>query len=443
MILSYFTAAAAFILGLGGLVFIHELGHFLAARFVGARVETFSIGFGQRLFGFKRGDTDYRVSLIPLGGYVRITGQEGFDDLEGKDYELASKSILQRFLVFFAGPGMNYFFAILVFAAFAMIGVQRPLYLTDLPVVGHVMENSAAAKVGIEPGDRILSVGHREVNDWEEALHAFVTESDTTLRLTVARGEAYKHFYLKRADNPPSMPFPGISNDLAPVIGDVIPGTPAAAAGIQEGDTITAINGEAIDSFYDLPAYIAEHGPKPLELSILRNEENLSITVTPVVQPPSDRPLIGIAVDQPSATKRYALFEAVGRGATRTAEVNLLMVMGLGQMFQSSEGLNQVSGPVGIARMASDQASQGVRDYFGFLAILSINLAFLNLLPIPVLDGGHILFLGIEALVGREWALKLKLPAIQAGLLFLLVLMVFAVFNDFRMLIFGGGPFGN
>ncbi len=353
------------IIVLGVLIFFHELGHFIAARFCGVGVEKFSLGFGPRLFGKKIGMTDYRISAIPLGGYVKMVGEEPDSELRPEDIPLSfsHKSVLKRIIIVAAGPLFNILLAVLIF--FGVFQVY----------------------------------GAREVE---------------------------------------------------PVVGAVLEGSPAMKAGIEKGDRITAVNGFAVNTFNDMSGLISESKGRPIRISIVRGRSSMEITLTPELKTEKvfgetlERYLIGISSS--SEHVRFIKFsppEAFYRSLVQTYGVSKLMIIGIVQLIKGEISAKTLGGPILIAQMAGDQAKQGVPNLIYFIAFISINLAIINFLPIPVLDGGHLLFFFIEAVIRRPVSIKMREIAQQVGIFVLLLLMIFVFYNDISRLLQQFGIIGN
>jgi regulator of sigma E protease len=356
-----------FVIVLGILIFVHELGHFLVAKLMGVKVEKFSLGFGPKLFGFQRGETEYLISAFPLGGYVKMFG-EGFNEVEMIEQEVAGadpaeavelsdadkarsfshKSIPQRMAIVFAGPFFNMLFAWLLLIL---------LYMTGMPI-------------------------------------------------------------------------------LKATIGEVFPGKPAAQAGIQKGDLITAINGYKVVQWEDFSARMATV-TGTATLAVNRSGKPLTIQLTPQVATTKNmfgetiqKPVIGVSPAYDFVTEKFGLYEAFMLGNTKAVEVTKLTALSLLKLFQGVVPLNSLGGPMMIADMANKAAQTGGATFFMLLAVVSINLGILNLLPVPVLDGGHLMFYTIEAIIRRPVSQKIREYAQQAGMILLIGMMVLAFYND-------------
>lgn len=434
---------------LGILIFVHELGHFLFAKKLGVRVLKFSLGFGPKLIGRKYGDTEYLVSAVPLGGYVKMLGEEPGDELKEEDKPFAYnyQPVWKRFLIVFSGPVFNLFFAAAIFFVVFLSGVPVPK-----PYAGKVMQNSPAAAAGLMTGDRIAAINGKTVFGWD----------DIDVSVNESRGEKLL-FKIEREGKIVELPvIPekktgkdifgentevmdiGIMPLLYPEVGEVIKNAVAEKAGIKKGDRIVEIEGASIKTWHDMTSIIHGSPEKPLRLKIKRDENFLELTVTPgkktLKYPDGSEKqigLIGIGPAGNNVIKKYNPFEAASLGVKRTWDMVVLTVVGIVKLIQRIIPADTLGGPIMIFQMAGQQASLGVMNFFLFMAVISINLGVLNLLPIPILDGGHILFLGIEAVRRKPLSEKAMMIAQRIGLAIIITLMVFAFYNDIMRFISG------
>ncbi|MEK7683682.1 MAG: RIP metalloprotease RseP, partial [Nitrospirota bacterium] len=434
---------------LGILIFVHELGHFLFAKKLGVRVLKFSLGFGPKLIGRKYGDTEYLVSAVPLGGYVKMLGEEPGDELKEEDKPFAYnyQPVWKRFLIVFSGPVFNLFFAAAIFFVVFLSGVPVPK-----PYVGKVMENSPAAAAGLITGDRITAINGKTVSGWD----------DIDVSVNESRGEKLL-FKIEREGKIIELPVTpekktgknifgentevmdiGIMPLLYPEVGEVIKNAVAEKAGIKKGDRIVEIEGASIKTWHDMTSIIHGSPEKPLRLKIKRDENFLELTVTPgkktLKYPDGSEKqigLIGIGPAGNNVIKKYNPLKAASLGVERTWDIVVLTVVGIVKLIQRIIPADTLGGPIMIFQMAGQQASLGVMNFFLFMAVISINLGVLNLLPIPILDGGHILFLGIEAVRRKPLSEKVMMIAQRIGLAIIITLMVFAFYNDIMRFISG------
>jgi regulator of sigma E protease len=423
------TTILAFAFVIGVLVFVHELGHYLAARRVGVRVLKFSLGFGPRIVGFTRGDTEYCVSAIPLGGYVKMAGESVEDPRAGKPDEFLSKTKWQRFQILIAGPAMNLLLAVVLLAVVLMQGADVPAYLDQPPVVGSVERNSPAERAGFLPGDRIVSVAGRAVANWEQFDIAIGTRPGRELGVEIVREG--------RPDTINVTPDPegrfevgriGVAPDVHPQVRAVLQGEPAERAGLQPGDTVLSVNGEPVAFARDLSEAIGRHPDASIVLTIRRGGETLDVPVTPRRDGGVGR--IGISIGNEMRRIEPGVLEAFRMSAERSWEMSGLILRTLWGLITGDVSPRQLMGPVGIAQLSGESAQAGWVALFGLMATISLNLGLLNLLPIPVLDGGHILIMALEGVARRDFSVRVKERMLFAGFVFLVLLMVAVIYND-------------
>jgi regulator of sigma E protease len=417
------------------LVFVHELGHFLAARRIGVRVLKFSLGFGPRLAGFTRGDTDYCISAIPLGGYVKMAGENPEDQRTGASDEFLSKGKWQRFQVLVMGPVMNVLLALVVMTVVLYQGAQEPLFEQQPVVVGTFAENSVAQTAGLQPGDRIFSIDGKPVDTWEQFSMAIVTKANRETTLGYERnGKPESVSLVPDAHGKFEMGDIGIQPKVHPQLGDLTPGMPAAEAGLRTGDVVLAADGVQDIQYDKLLAAIKAHDRQPMQFTIRRGGEVQQISVTP--RPMENTavcagPCIGAQISVfETRTVEPGLLEAAKLSAQKNWEWATMIVQTLAGLFTRETSVKQLMGPVAIADLSGSAAAAGWIPLFGLMAMISLNLGLLNLMPIPVLDGGHIFILALEGLARRDFSMKVKEKMLLAGFVLLLMLMVTVIYND-------------
>ena len=423
------TTLLAFLFVLGVLIFVHELGHFMMARRVGVRVLKFSLGFGPRLVGFTRGDTEYVISAIPLGGYVKMAGENPDDPRSGRDDEFLSKSKWERFQILIMGPLMNLILAVVVTAGVLMNGAEIPAFQSKPPVVGQVAPDSPAQKAGLLPGDRIVSVAGREVNTWEQFFIGVGTRAGRETVLTVLRDG--KQFSVSATPTPQTrfeVGDIGVVPDTHPHVGGLIAGLPAEKAGLQVGDVILKIDGTNIAFPTQLVDALATKANTPVTLTIARGGVEQEVRVTP--EDNGGRGRIGINIGEDVTRIQPGPIDAIGMSIKRNYESAGLIFMTIGQLITRETSTRQLMGPLAIAQLSGESAQQGWVPLFALMASISLNLGLLNLLPIPVLDGGHIFIMALESLARRDFSLKVKEKMFLAGFAVLLMLMVTVIYND-------------
>jgi regulator of sigma E protease len=420
----------AFVFVLGVLVFVHELGHFLAARRIGIRVLTFSLGFGPKLLSFTRGDTEYCLSLIPLGGYVKMAGESPEDNRTGAPDEFLSKSKWERFQVLVMGPIMNLGLAWLVMAAVLYQGAQLPAFDRDPIVIGSITPKSVAAEAGLLPGDRIVVVDGQPVEIWEDFSVAVLPKANKPVTLEVERdGQRSRHLIVPRAAGKFDAGEIGVLPIMHPEIVETNQGEPAQQAGLKAHDVIIGVNGERDVSRERVIEQIRAHEGQPLTLEVLRNGQTIPITVTPHKSSGTVRIGAQISAWQ-IRTVEPGPIEALKLSAERNWDWTKMIVKTLGGLFTRETSVKQLMGPVAIGQLSGDAVEQGWAQLFGLMAMISLNLGLLNLMPVPVLDGGHIAILGLEGLSRRDFSLRVKEKMLLAGFVLLLTLMVTVIYND-------------
>lgn len=425
------TNILAFIFVLGVLIVIHEAGHFAAARLVGAKVEVFSVGFGKRLWGFRRGDTDYRLSLIPFGGYVRIIGLGPDEsDLVGEgaeETELIPR--WQRAFILVAGPVTNLIGAVVFLSIAFSLGVEVPAYQDSPPVVGWIEPESPAAGTDLQNGDLIISVDGTEVKTWRDLDVSIMTSSGNEIDLVVDRKGVQRTVPLtpKRVTRY-AFGYSGILPPLDPTIVRLQAGSPAEKAGLEPGDRIVSVEGNPVEQFYDLFRYISPHPDEEITLGVSRGDENLEIKLTPRDEGGEGK--IGVALVFPSEMRRFGLKTAVVTGFVESYRITIETFRVLGRLLTGRASIRQVSGPIDIARISGEAARSGLRTLIWFLGLISLQLGIFNLLPIPVLDGGHLTIIAFESTIRRDLSIRVKERILEVGFYLLMALMVVVLFND-------------
>jgi regulator of sigma E protease len=423
------TSFLAFIFVLGVLVFIHELGHFLAARRIGVRVLTFSLGFGPKLLTVKRGDTEYCISAIPLGGYVKMAGENPDDARTGAPDEFLSKSKWERFQVLIMGPIMNLLLAVVVMALVLYQGAELPAFTEQPAVVGSVETGSPAEAAGIRPGDRIISVQGREIADWDKLTMAIGTRANRELDIVFERdGKRIEKNVTPRVIDKFETGGIGVGPWYRPEIATVSEG-PARESGLKEGDLILAADGKWFVNREQIIETIKSHDGKPLDLIIDREGKQHTITVTPRQIDDGVRINAQIRATE-TVTVQPGIVDAFKLSVERNWEWTVLIFETLAGLFTRDTSVKQLMGPVGIASLSGDAAEAGVIPLFTLMALISLNLGIMNLMPIPVLDGGHIAILAVEGLSRRDFSIKVKEKMLLGGFVILLTLMATVIYND-------------
>lgn len=429
------TSIGAMIVLLGLMILVHEWGHFVVARLFKVRVDVFSIGFGPRLWGWRRGPTDYRISVLPLGGYVKMAGDNPVEERAGAPDEFLSKPRWQRALIALAGPTMNLVAAVVIIALLMMTGLPQPVYESRPAVVAEVIANSPAARAGVRPGDRVVEVSGVKDPTWGKLLLEMQLASIFgEVELVVERDGQRFPVRLSAADlRQHEFSWGGLPEDDV-VVGPVAEGQPAAAAGLQPGDTIRAVNGVPVRHREAFVARVQEAGGAPLELTVARGEQTLRLRIQPYRADPGDgggeRWLMGFRFGQRTEVQSFGAGESLQRAVWFNVRMTRTILLVVGNLFRGRISIKQLEGPVRIAQEAGRAAEAGLANFFFLMAIISLNLGILNLLPIPILDGGHLLLLAVEGTIRRDLSVKVKERFVQAGLVFLLVIFAIVMYND-------------
>jgi regulator of sigma E protease len=428
-LLNSLYSLAAFIFVLGVLVFVHELGHFLVARMLGVRVVTFCIGMGPKLLKLKRGDTEYAIAAFPIGGYVKMAGENPDDAQTGARDEFLSRPKWDRFRILMAGPVMNIILSVGLMWVVLAQGAQVPVFL-DAPVdIGVVTKGSPAERGGIRAGDRIIKVGSSGVATWEQFYMTIGGRAEREVAITLLReGREAVVKVTPEAQTKMRIGDIGVLPNVHPSIRTVEPKGPADKAGIKAGDVVLAVNDEPITFQWQLSAAIRRFPEKPITLRVERAASPVDLVVTPRRQ--GNVGVIGIGIQDPFRVVQPGPLGAFKLSIERNIEFAGLIVTTLGGLFTRETSPRQLMGPLAIAQLSGDYAAAGWLALFTFMASLSLNLGLINLLPIPVLDGGHLFIMAVEGLVRREFSLKMKERLMLAGFFVLMLLMVTVVYND-------------
>ncbi|MBN2206007.1 MAG: RIP metalloprotease RseP [Candidatus Aminicenantes bacterium] len=419
----------AFVLVFGILVFIHEFGHFFTAKLVGIRVEVFSFGYGKRLFGFKKGDTDYRVSLIPMGGYCRFLG-EGLYDKERPiaPDDFAAKSRPARFAVMAMGSVMNLILALVLLAVVNMGGVTVPIYQEQAPVIGWIEDGSPAAAADLRVDDEILTINGRPVATWADVELAVGSKPERTLTVEVRRGGAVLPVRLRTEKRTRyEMGYAGFYGKILTQAQMIAPGSPAAKAGLQPGDVFVSIDGEPV-FFYTFVKTIEKSPDRELVVGIERAGRPLTVRVTPRRE--GDVGKIGVPVAAQSVLRRFGVFGALAESWRENKRLAFVLFRFIGDLFTGEASARQLGGPLEIANFSYTALRMGVMPLLSWIAFISLQLGILNLFPIPVFDGGQIFVLLVEGLTRRDLSPRLRAIWMQIGFVIFIALIGFVVLND-------------
>jgi len=462
---------------IGVMIMIHELGHFWAARFFDVKVETFSFGFGPRLFGFRRGDTDYRVSAVPFGGYVKMAGEQ-FADETGKRSDIPGYTTLtggalgpatgqlpavqlesgnpddprsllnkprwQRLIIALAGPFMNVVLAVALLAGLYMVKFEKVSDADLEAFIGHVVPDSPAAKAGLQDGDEIVGLDGHKNPTWEDIGLKEIASAGRSMHLTINRaGKVFQTTVVPVYNDRLGMGYAGWDERGEIQIGEVEPNFPAERAGMKRGDLIVAVNGQPIHSNLKFQEIIKGSGGKPVTVDFKRKGKPLTVVIQPVyakVDAPA-KWMIGVQ-PQPKLnliTTRLPLPEAVAESVRQNEKGALLIAEVLQGMLEHRVSTKTITGPIALGQIAGEAAREGPSTYFQVMSMVSLNLAIFNLLPIPILDGGSILMLLVEIVMQRDLSINVKEAVFKVGFVFIMVIMAFVIFNDISKLVLPPG----
>src|SRR5262245_30926522 len=468
---------------LGVIIVIHELGHFLVAKFFKIKVEIFSVGFGPRLFGFRKGETDYRISAFPLGGYVKMAGETPMDAVTGEAYEFLSKPKWQRFLVAAAGPAMNIILAVGLIAGLYMYGTDVPEFLIGQAVINVVEPGSPAEQAGIKPGDQIVSFDGVEKPDWQDVQNTVITSPGRAIPIVIEReGKQFQFTVTPVRKGREEAGDVGMFPYYRQIVQDVQPNSPALAAGLHAGDEIIRVNGIDIRANgRTLPQILQQITEKTFPITVLRSEnptaavrvpeprrgffsaawnrlahlftknstaldavapksaevqqvaaadqrKEVELQVTPELR--EGRKMIGIGLQYPSVHIKLGPAAALQKSIESNKENAVLIFQVIGRLVKREASVKQLDGPISIISYSGQAYQAGFVTLFTFMALISLNLGILNIMPIPILDGGVILLLIIESLLGRDLSLRMKERIVQASVVFILMVMVIVLYND-------------
>ncbi len=439
------TSLVAFIVAISILVTVHEFGHYIVGRWLGMKVLRFSIGFGKPIWTWVRGadQTEYCISAIPLGGYVRfLDGREGPVEPQDDGRAFNHRPIWARITVLLAGPGFNFLFAIVAYWALFLGGIP-----TLQPAVGDVVPDSYAAKAGLEFGDKIVGVGDVATADWESTLVAMldrmVTDGRVSLTLEAANGRQRRATLIIGEDaarlTEPGMLFEGLGfQPWQPpaIIGELVEDGAATGAGLLPGDRITAVDGEQVKTYGDLVRIVSVRAQKDVLVEYIRSGDAFAVDVVIGEQEVDGqiRGLLGVRASSDIGDyyylRKYGPVDSVGAAVYRTWTSSIFTVRMLGRMLTGDVSIKNISGPINIAQFAGDSAQRGFSEFLTFLALVSISLGVLNLLPVPILDGGQIVYQTIEFVKGSPLSDRAQIIGQQFGIFALILLMSFAFYND-------------
>jgi regulator of sigma E protease len=424
-----FGTILAFTVVFGILVFVHEFGHFFMAKLVGVRVEVFSFGYGKRLFGVKKGETDYRVSLLPMGGYVKLLGEGMFET--GRDIapdDLMAKTRFQRLLIMVMGSVMNIVLALVIVAFINGIGVSVPEYQDEKPVIGWIEPGSPAERAGLRVDDEILRIGGSKVETWSDVEIAVGSKPDRLVRLEVLRdGQPLSVDLQTESVTRYQMGYAGFRGKILTEIQMVLPNSPAEKSGLRPGDVVLAVDGDPV-YYYQFIQVLEKNAGKELRFTVERDGSTVILPVTPRLEGGVGK--IGIAQVPKSVLKKFGFFAAIGQSFKENLRNVFLIVRFVKDLFTGEASTRQLGGPLEIANLSFVAFRMGWMALLGWIAVISLQLGVLNLFPIPVFDGGQIFVLIIESVIRRDLNPKARQIWMQIGFVIFVALIVFVILND-------------
>jgi len=420
---------------IGVMIMIHELGHFWAARYFDVKIEAFSFGFGPRLFGLRRGETDYRVSLILFGGYVKMAGEQVTDENLDDPRSFLAKPRWQRLIIAAAGPFMNIVLAIGLLTGLYMVKFQKISDADMVALIGHVTPGSPAAKAGIQDGDRIVRMDGKANPTWEDVGLKEIESAYRPMHLTIERNSQFFDTTVTPILSDRSGVGSAGWDERGEIqLGEVTPEMPAAKAGLQKGDLIVAVNGQPMHSQVKFHEITEKSGGKPLEIEYQRKGEKRTVSVTPVFSRSDGQPRFMIGVlPEPKyhiITTKLSLPAALNESGRQNGKDALLIVNFLKGMVERRMSPKNLTGPIGLTQLSGDAAREGPSTFLRLMSMVSLNLAIFNLLPIPILDGGVILMLLVEMTMQRDLSLDVKEAVLKVGFVCIMVIVAFVIYND-------------
>ena len=444
---------------LGFMILIHEFGHYAVAKLLGVRVEQFAIGFGKRLIGFRKGETDYRINAIPLGGYVKMSGENPMDEHTGDPGEFMSHSRGHRFLIAIAGPAMNILLAIILLTVVYRVHYEYPASKDQLAIVGWVEHDSPAAKIGVQRGDRIAQIDGVQDPTWGQVVAKDMLSANQPLDVVIQRGnQRLEKRVVPEAVTVNEVGAAGWHPDEPVVVGSLERGMPAEKAGIKTGDKIVAMDGQPIISIESMIQSLQQTKDKTISFTVVRGGQTVNFTIQPVLAPIGPAPQnhqgwfysllrrigfggterktedhyrIGFTYSPEMKVGSLPLRDAFARSLSDNRSNSLMLLDLVGKLVQGKISPKTISGPIGIAQVAGDAAQEkGWTPLIEITSMISLNLGIFNLLPIPIMDGGVILLLFIESLMRRDISLQIKERIYQAAFVFLILFAAMVIYND-------------
>lgn len=426
--------ALAFVFALGVIIFVHEAGHFLAARAFGMKVLAFSLGFGRKILGFTRGETEYKIGWIPLGGYVKLAAEDPGDQVSEDPREFVNRPRWQRIIVYFAGPAANAVLSVLLIAGLFVVGVDIPTLQSIPTVVGTVEPGSAGEAAGIQPGDEIVAVDGKPVERWQEIAFTVMTSIGKPLAFELERA-GQKVATTVTPVKPADFEFgdAGIYPKILPRIGEVVAGSPAEQAGFQPGDELFSVDGRPLASPGEFVAYVEERTGQTIQVALNRKGERLEIGVVPADRDGKGK--IGVSL---TLTQKFPPLRALRESVRFNVEIAHQSLAVIGKIFKREVAAKSaLAGPIEIAAQSGQAARTGWKSLLYLMGVISISIGLLNLFPVPILDGGQITILLIESAMRRDLSVNVKERIAQVGFALIVLLMVTVLWFDVSKRLFG------
>ena len=431
----------AFIFVLGVMVIFHELGHYLAALYFKVKVDSFSFGFGPRLFGFKHGDTDFKVCLLPLGGYVKMAG-ENIGEPTGDPDELLSKPRWQRFIIMAMGPIFNFILAIALLAGLFMYSFERPAFIEQEPKIEGVLADSGAEAAGVQPDDIIRSVDGQAVATWMDVELPIAMAINRTIPVEIERNGSVQtlQVFVSESESRPGAPYVGWSEGYDVVFRGIAAGTPGELAGFRPGDQLRSVDGSKIRTTTQVIELIQTSAGKPLSLEIERDGVKQTLEVAAAYNQDADAWRIGVELSArwKMIESQLGFAEAVSQSTEKNVRAAGMVFSLIGGLFSGTVSPRMLSGPIGIYEYSKEAAETGPSALIQLMAMISMQLGLFNLFPIPILDGGQMLLLTFEGAIRRDVSIAIKERIIQVGLVFIVLLFGFVMYSDLMKKIASG-----
>ncbi|MBI1895420.1 MAG: RIP metalloprotease RseP [Acidobacteria bacterium] len=426
---------------IGVMILIHELGHYWAARFFDVRVEVFSFGFGPRLFGFRRGETDFRFAAILFGGYVKMSGEQPGDDTTSDPRAFSSKTRWQRLIIAFAGPAMNIVLAVALLAGLFLVRFPKVANADEPPVIGFVEKDSPAADAGLREADEIVQIDDMVHPKWKDIHLKIAGSARKPVMIAVRRdGERIHTSITPEADEKLGIGNVGWDERHDVQVSGVLSGMDAERAGLQRGDIVVAANGQPVRSTAKLHEILRRSDGRPVQVLFSRNGRQQTVTVQPSfskMDSNSGRWMLGVQLEPRVVFVKLPLPEAIRESVQQNIDNATLIYQFLRGMIERRLSPKSLEGPIRIAQLSGEAAREGPIAFIGLMALVSLNLAIFNLLPIPVLDGGLILMLLVEMVMRRDLSMPVKEAVIKVGMVFLMAVVVFVLYNDISKILPG------